>query len=401
MLELNKLMALSESSGGFTGGSYVDELPDMSLDEAINMLPVIIVESQIELTDSRMHHNNLLVEATVSAAAMGTEPDFAPIVEMSFEDIKKKIKAFFDKIIKFLKSIINKLGLQIDKMRMTGHQLYAKYKDSKLLQGKDFKDLTFNGYKIMTKGDIFTAAAGYDSKIEELISSALGKKDVLPDNFKKTYDTEAGVKAGSKGAGGESQAKKTIDDITSITQADRQVAMARTLTGERSLTAGDWEGALKKKLYGEKVDIKYGTEGFDLKTLGDMLQDPANLNAIKEEYARIEKAAHEYHDRLQRAVDDLSSESSKLYGEEGDKSNQINAKSLVSSYYTAYMGVVSDSYAVINKVKNIKYNYQKTRFDQAKQMFAKLLSWKPAKADNNDASDVDDDGEIEAMLFAI
>lgn len=397
MLELNKLMALSESSGGFTGGSYVDELPDMSLDEAVNMLPVIIVESQIELTDSRMHHNNLLVEATVSAAAMGTEPDFGPIVEMSFEDIKKKIKAFFDKIIKFLKSIINKLSLQIDKMRMSGHQLYEKYKDSKLLQGKSFKDLTFNGYKIMGKDDIFADTKKFESEpgIRELIKKAIpGCVDY--DEFGKTY--KAGIAVDSKA---ENPLVKATEKLSGITQADRQVAMAKLLTGEKSLTAGDWEGAIKKKLYGEKVDIAYGKDGFTLDALAAMLKDPADLDAIKEAYARVEKAAHEFHDKIQRAIDDLSSQSDKLESAKGDNSAKTNRNSLVSSYYSAYMGVVSDSYAVINKVQSLKYNFQKTRYDQAKQMFGKMLSWKSEKKDNNDASDVDDDGEIEAMTFMI
>lgn len=350
MLELNKLMALSESSGGFTGGSYVDELPDMSLDEAVNMLPVIIVESQIELTDSRMHHNNLLVEATVSAAAMGTEPDFGPIVEMSFEDIKKKIKAFFDKIIKFLKSIINKLSLQIDKMRMSGHQLYEKYKDSKLLQGKSFKDLTFNGYKIMGKDDIFADTKKFESEpgIRELIKKAIpGCVDY--DEFGKTY--KAGIAVDSKA---ENPLVKATEKLSGITQADRQVAMAKLLTGEKSLTAGDWEGAIKKKLYGEKVDIAYGKDGFTLDALAAMLKDPADLNAIKEAYARVEKAAHEFHDKIQRAIDDLSSQSDKLESAKGDNSAKTNRNSLVSSYYSAYMGVVSDSYAVINKVQSLK-----------------------------------------------
>lgn len=397
MLELNKLMALSESSGGFTGGSYVDELPDMSLDEAVNMLPMIIVESQIELTDSRMHHNNLLVEATVSAAAMGTEPDFGPIVEMSFEDIKKKIKAFFDKIIKFLKSIINKLRLQIDKMRMSGHQLYEKYKDSKLLQGKSFKDLTFNGYKIMGKDDIFADTKKFESEpgIRELIKKAI-PGCVGYDEFGKTY--KAGIAVDSKA---ENPLVKATEKLSGITQADRQVAMAKLLTGEKSLTAGDWEGAIKKKLYGEKADIAYGKDGFTLDALAAMLKDPADLNAITEAYARVEKAAHEFHDKIQRAIDDLSSQSDKLESAKGDNSAKTNRNSLVSSYYSAYMGVVSDSYAVINKVQSLKYNFQKTRYDQAKQMFGKMLSWKSEKKANNDASDVDEDGEIEAMTFMI
>lgn len=396
MLNLNNLMAISESSGGYVSGSYTDELPEISLDEAVNLLPVVIVESQMDLTDSRMHHNDLLIEATMSAATMGTDPDFGPIVEMSFEDIKKKIKAFFDKIIKFLKSIISKLALQIDKMRMTGHQLYSKYKDSKLLQGKNFKDLKYNGYKIMTKADIFADTKKFESEsgIRDLISKAVpGCMDYL--EFGKKY--KEGIAVDSKA---ENPLNKATEKLTGITTADRQVAMAKLLTGEKSLTAGDWEGSIKKKLYGEKVDLSYGKDGFDLNALGDMLKEPADLNAIKEAYARVEKAAHEFHDKIQRAIDDLSADSSKLESQKGDNSAKTNRNSLVSSYYSAYMGVVSDSYAVINKVQSLKYNYQKTRYDQAKAMFAKMLSYKPEKKDNNDTSDVDD-AEIEAMSFEI
>lgn len=397
MLNLNNLMAISESSGGYVGGSYVDEMPDISLDEAVNMLPVVIVESQIELTDSRMHHNDLLVEATMSAAAMGTEPDFGPIVEMSFEDVKKKIKAFFDKIIKFLKSIISKLGLQIDKMRMSGHQLYEKYKDSKLIKGKSFKDLKYNGYKIMGKADIFADTKKFESEagIVELIAKAIPGCMGYAD-FGKKY--KEGIKVDSSA---ENPLKKAVDKLTGVTQADRQVAMAKLLTGEKSLTAGDWEGALKTKLYGEKVDLTYGKDGFELGALADMMKEPVDLTAIREAYARVEKSAHEYHDKIQRAIDDLASDSAKLESGKGDNSAKTNRNSLVSSYYSAYMGVVSDSYAVINKVQSIKYNFQKTRYDQAKAMFAKMLSWSPEKKDNNDASDVDDEGEVEALAFEI
>ena len=149
------------------------------------------------------------------------------------------------------------------------------------------------------------------------------------------------------------------------------------------------------------MDIAYGKDGFTLDALAAMLKDPADLNAIKEAYARVEKAAHEFHDKIQRAIDDLSSQSDKLESAKGDNSAKTNRNSLVSSYYSAYMGVVSDSYAVINKVQSLKYNFQKTRYDQAKQMFGKMLSWKSEKKENNDASDVDEDGEIEAMTFMI
>lgn len=386
MVNINTLVSLSEGAVGYVGGSYTDMLPDMSLDEAVNSLPTVIVESQYEFITARRANNDALLEAAVIGAATGTAPDYESIVEASFEDIKKKIKAFFDKIIKFLKSIVAKLTLQIDKMRMTGHQLYTKYKDSKMLQGKDWKDLTFNGYKF-EKADIFAGASKYEADIEALIKAG-APNAALPKDFKADWDHE--VKSGSKGKTGESGARKKIDALTDRSTADRQLGMAKTLTGESGLSQS-WESDLKTKLYGEKIDIKYGQHMFKLDTLGSMLEKPAELESIKNEYAKIEQAAHTYHDNLERDVNDMESEISSLNSADGDNSAAVNGKSLVVSYFNAYMGLVSDSYAVINKVKNIKYNYQKARYDQAKSMFAKMLSYKGAKSNNNDASEADDD----------
>ena len=391
-MRINDLMALSESATGFSGGMYVDELPHLSLDEAVNALPVVIVESQMGFVEARATHNEALVEATISAAAGGYAPDYNPIVEASFEDIKKKIKAFFDKIIKFLRSIIAKLTLQIDKMRMSGHQLYTKYKDSKLLQGKDFKDLTYNGYEFKKGDGSFANTSDYDTDdgVEKLIAKAIPAKFKRPAEFKAAMAAE--IKSGSKA---ESAVKKIIDDLTSVSSADRVHGMAEELCGTK-LSSDGWAADMKKTLYGEKVDIKYGQHGFDLKTIGDMLESPDDLSKIKDEYARVEQAAHSYHDRLERAVADIQTDIDRLNADKDDKSSNVNALSLASSYFNAYMGVVSDSYAVINNVKKIKYDYQKARYDQAKGMFGKMLSYKAPKSNNNDAADSDD---IDVMML--
>lgn len=389
-MRINELMALTESASGFVGGSYVDEMPMMSLDEAVNTLPVVIIESQMSFLESRNAQNEALVEATINAISAGYAPEYGPIVEMSFEDIKKKIKAFFDKILKFLRSIIAKLKLQIDKIRMSGKQLWEKYKDSKLLQGKKYDGLVYNGYDIMTKDKVFAEPSGYESRegIEGLMSKAVGGKFVSPKQF--WNDHSGDIKSGSAG---EKSAKSTIDKLTNLSSADRAYNVAKELTG-MSLAKDGWEADCRTKLYGEKIDIKHGQKGFDLGTLGKMLQDPADLTAIKDEYVRIEQAAKNYYSDLDSQAGEIQAEIDKANSDKEDKSAHANALSLVSSYYNVYMSCVSDTYSVINKIKSLKYNYFKTRNDQAKAMFGKMLSWKDSKSNNNDASDAEDIGFI-------
>lgn len=387
-MRINELMALTESASGFVGGSYVDEMPMMSLDEAVNTLPVVIIESQMSFLESRNAQNEALVEATINAISAGYAPEYGPIVEMSFEDIKKKIKAFFDKILKFLRSIIAKLKLQIDKIRMSGKQLWEKYKDSKLLQGKKYDGLVYNGYDIMTKDKIFAEPSGFESNIGTLMSKAIGESFMSPDQFWGKYGGE--IESGTKD---DKTAKSIIDKLTNLSSADRAYNVAKELTGMK-LAKDGWEADCRTKLYGEKIDIKHGQKGFDLGTLGKLLQDPADLTAIKDEYVRIEQAAKNYYSELVAGADKIQSDIDKANSDKEDKSAHVNALSLVSSYYNAYMSCVSDTYSVINKVKSLKYNYFKTRNDQAKAMFGKMLSWKDSKSNNNDASDAEDIGFI-------
>jgi len=356
---------------------------------------VVIVESQMSFLEQRNAQNEALVEATINAISGGYEPEFGPIVEMSFEDIKKKIKAFFDKILKFLRSIINKLKLQIDKIKLTGKQLWEKYKDSKLLQGKKYDGLVYNGYDIMTKDKIFAEPSGFESRegIESLMAKATGGKFDSPKKFWTEHSGE--IKSGSAG---EKSAKAYIDRLTNLSSADRAYNVAKELTG-MNLAKDGWEADCRSKLYGEKIDIKHGQKGFDLGALGKILQDPTDLAAIKDEYVRIEQAAKNYYSDLDGETSQIQSDIDKFNSDKEDKSANANALSLVSSYYSVYMSCVSDTYAVINKVKSLKYNFFKTRNDQAKAMFGKMLSWKDTKSNNNDASDIDDFDVI--MDFAL
>ena len=71
MVDFSKIMALSEAANGFNGGSYVDEMPNYTLDEAVCYLPMMIMESQMEQYDSVAAQNELIVEAVVSSVQTG------------------------------------------------------------------------------------------------------------------------------------------------------------------------------------------------------------------------------------------------------------------------------------------------------------------------------------------
>ena len=174
MISLDKLMNLSEAATGFKGGSIVDELPGLSLTEATAGLPVVILESQIELNESVMAQNEALVESVIVGLQSGTQADVDSLTEGAFETLVNKIKAFFEKLRKWVNSIIAKLTVQIDKMRLSGTQMLAKYKDSKMLN-HSFEDLTVNGYKFEKK-DPFTAADicdAIDDKATDLLIHSL------------------------------------------------------------------------------------------------------------------------------------------------------------------------------------------------------------------------------------
>ena len=100
MLNYSKLMTLAEASTGFVGGSIVDEFPGMSLSECAGRLPVVCLESQIELTRAVAEQNEAIVEATINAIQYGNSAEADSLVEGAFESIINHIKSFFAKIKK-------------------------------------------------------------------------------------------------------------------------------------------------------------------------------------------------------------------------------------------------------------------------------------------------------------
>lgn len=389
MIKMSDIMALCESGTGFVGGACVDTMPHLTLIEAVNELPIAIAESQIEFEDMSQHINGVMVESAITAMQTGSSVDADALVEMSFEDIKNKIKKFFEKILNFLKSIIAKLKVMIDKMRMSGTQLYAKYKDSPLLT-KNFTGMTFEGYKFKKDlGQAFSKSSSkYESDVDGLIKIALGGSSSFktPAEFKTAYDKE--LKDKDKDLRTANKAIAAIKDVDSST---REYNMAKALSGESSISKDSWKNDLKKVLFGgsEKVTLKFGTD-FTVDGIKKQLADPVNLDTIKDEYEKIKTACEKKYNELQHDLDDVKKESDDKTSE--PKKNGI---SVCSNYYSAYMTAFQNAYNVINGIKAVKVNAATEQNKQAKTIFGKFLTFKSGSKDESSELDADDAFELD------
>ena len=410
-MNLTKLMSLAEASG-FAGGSagYVDEYPSMSLSECVAALPMFIMESQAIGFDETRRHNDLIVEAVAEAMNSGSpinESTMNALNEGALDTIKAKVSAFFEKIKKFIQSIIAKLNVFIDRMRMTGQQLWAKYgKDKDLQDTEKLKDLTFDGYKF---GEATFNSAEFDNPqgAPNLVKKAYGDDAVLPekamdklmvaisDPHKKNPQQEGESKEDAYDRRGTEVLDSMIEKLGDLTSAERASKMAVALTGKNGL-GDDWAEALRKELWGDKFTFTYGGDGFDLNSVGKTLSNPVNLDAIRDEYKKLEKAVGDYEKSLKNELDTYT----KNFGSSEsayDKTRLAKA----TAYFNKYMEAIKDAYAVITGVKKIRSDYEQAKYKQARNMFSKMIGAAKAggkkETDTNDV-EVDDDLIFDAEI---
>ena len=384
-MKLSDLKVLSEASIGFVGGSYVDEMPDISLDECINGLTMTTLENEMSLYENTRMMNNALVEAAVGAIQgnMSAQDAYNQLSEASFADIKAKVAKVFDSILKFIRSIIDKIKVQIDKIRMSGSQLYSKYGDQ--VDKKDLTGFTFTGYDIIGKDDGLADTKTYEAEPEKLISAALGTNFESPEAFKTKYLKDMNDKDPSY-----KEASKSANKLSGFSRDEARRAMAKILTGSKANLSDDWMSTIKKKLYGEKKELKLGvTKGFTKDAVITLLKDPKNLTVIQDDYKRLENAVSRYKDDIQRKLDDLTAP---------EKEEVRAGYNVVSSYYTAYISYVNMAIGAINQVKTIKYDFAKEQNNQAKSIFVKMMSYKKESSKKEDASDEDDITEFDIDL---
>lgn len=398
-MNYSALRNLAESAVGYSGGTATDMIPEYSLMEAARALPVVCLECQSEFIGLSSTQNNALVEAAMTAMGTGSEVDTTALVEASLDGVKKKIEEMFAKLKKFIDSIIAKLKLAIDKMKMSGHQLWARYKNDKALD-QDFSksELIVSGYKFTSgAAGLFSNVSKYDKDIEGLVKTAFKNGSVkVPSEFHATLADEGNF-SDKNGSDYKTQTK-VVDDLKALDQKERESLVVAALTGYSLGT--DWQTELKKKLgMDTKVDIKYGENGFDKSGIGAVLGGDNQLSAIATQYENLKSGLESYKSTLNSELDKVNSTINKN-GSGANKTGENNMLSIVSSYYSAYMAIVNQVIGLMSTVKQINLTFEKARYDQAKTMLGKMLSYKAPK-NNSDASGAADDDDLIMAEFEL
>ena len=415
-MNIAELMTLAEASG-FSGGSanFVDEYPELGLTECVNALPMFILESQIEGFEATRRHNDAMVECAISQMRNGVmdESAITELNEKGLDNVKAAVKNFFARIKKFIDSIIAKLKVMIDKLRLSGKQLWQKYgNDPDLKNTEKLKGLTFDGYRF--PDDPFPYAAKFDDADgpRRLLKEAYGTDAINPSSadlqkaFKdaQVYQEEIKSTTITKNASGtdtrekvEQEEKrykkgsdehlaaidKIIEKLGEQTSAERTTKMVAALTGMDGLD-NDWREGVRKKLWGEKFTFTYGKDGFDVSTVGTILSNPADLDKIRQQYENVRKGVESYEKELNSNIE-------KVKG-----TDAVSGK--ITSYMSKYLEATKDAYAAINGVKAIHTDYARKRNEQAKKMFGMMLSAAKRGEKKSDNNDVEIDDEL---LFEI
>lgn len=414
-MRLSTLQTIVENATGYTGGPAVDVMPDLGLDECVGMLPVVIMESQIEMSKLRSDNITALTEAAGNAIMYGTPVDFTPIVENAWDSLKAKVAAFFKKVGDFIKSIIAKLRVYMDRVFKTGQQLYDKYKDKPEYRGKDPKDLTCSGYEFEHGDKIFahdaTEYADVGS-IGELFNAAVGSTVTNPTEAMAKIDA---VKGG-RGSDDDGVLDKEISEIHDISSAARQSKMAQFIVGSNFdlPEESSWAGTVKKELWGEKKEIKYGEGPFTKTWIEALLSKPVGIDNVIKKYEKMQNAATKFERDLNKILTDTEkrinsakSDADKAANKESNLDTQRGMKDKIDrqmnvandglAYMRAYIELVHDAYGCISTLQGIETDYVKARNAQAKTFFGKILSWNQNK-DNNDAGDSDELTLLEVEL---
>ena len=398
MINISELMALSEASTGFYGGSNYDSMPEMSLTEATMALPIWLAQEQMNGYAYVSRHNDAMVEAVVTM----NESVMYDLNEASLGAIKEKIAKFFKKILEFLKSIINKIKIQIDKIRMTGKQLWSNYGKQVIANVDKYRGFTVTGYANMLKDKpklTFTESTNYDNADggEKLIVAAIGESNITPgkailefnsihfgnaEKVEETYDKDKGSpedKYARISEKNDAEIDKIVDKLTEEDKSDIEARMVQELTGMSNL-GSDWREEVRKELYGDKETLTYGSD-FTAEKIGQICQNPADLQKIEAEYVKFEKGVAAYEKRLNNDLKML--EGSRDRNQYNSAYNSVMAKLI--AYYNKYIEHLNTAYSCISQVKSIRTTYETAKSAQAKAILGKLISLSTKKVKKEDA----------------
>lgn len=393
MILASALMNLAEAATGFHGNDTVDYYPSMSLDEAMCALPIAISDMQCERSVETQKQNEALVESAIEALRYGGSMNTSAITEGALDTLKNTVKKVFDRIRKFLVSIVNKLKVQIDKIRMNGTQLVNRYGDT--VKAKSFNsDCKVNDYNILENKSaetIINNVHKYMAKPEDLRTSIFPTADT-----DKIYDTVYGKTV-------EEINTKTNDAISKLsdeTAAERRMKLANAITG-KSLSGDKWRDELRKDLYGnDRVDIAYGSGGFTAENVINFLKNPVSLTHMKSDFDALKAACDRDQSQLEKSVELMGRELNSGVAEssEDDRKHTKALTDAANTYTGKILDVISDTYSILSELGRMVVKFEQARINLATRMFKKMMDFKSAGSTSTSKTTEDFDAS-DALFF--
>ena len=345
MFDFNKLMAISESATGFAGGSMVDEMPGYTLDECINTLPMVIMESQIEHFGIVDHQNEVMVEAAIDAAS-GMPVDFEPMLEAGKFSLKESFEKFLNTIKSFIASIIVKIKALWARRKGDANKMIAKYE--KDMEADKCKDLVFNGYDFDHP---------INTKVNSNVQEIIGKR----------------FSALNGGLANPNASESDLKEIKDKSPAQVAMEIASDITGVQLSDSGDWTQMMQKKLFGYedtkhggKHEIKFGEHCFTIEKVKAMLLAHNNLQNLLNNYTAMGKDV----DVQIRNVKNLQK-----HTEDNDENKSVLA------YYDVFMSTYKNAATAVNKVNAMMKRYVDAQWVQASQMWIMMAKASGAKTE--------------------
>ena len=381
-------MILESTGSGFSGiSSYdptTDDLGHMTMTEAAAYLPIVIMENSIEAAREEAKVNDALVESVVMAHLSGSEPDYQVISENALQSAWTKIKNFFRKIIEAIKRIIAKIRVFIDSVFMKAQAFASKYEKSPELKNKDFSKLSFEGYKFVDNiSDI------WDSKITVNSPEALNKMAAIAVNVPKLTDpleTKVAMQVDTLDdkPDGVYGVEFDVDKLKDVDASDRQSNLVKHIIG-KDLDDTNIREALLKELMGSdgKVEIKYGSNGFEKGAIISYLKKPDDLTKLKKKYEDLEKTARNQESKVKRQADNHII---------NDSDTKAKVDTRYATYISAYGTILGDVYGIISTIQDAKLTAAQAKIKQNTAMLRKLLNIDQKKIDkmNEEFDDIDD-----------
>ena len=298
------------------------------------------------------------MEATHAFLTEGVSINYDMLTEANKEGLKQRIKNFFERIKKWVKSIIAKIKINIDRHRMTGLQFYERYKDSPGLTGVENKNLKFSGYKMDNLNPFDLKSVDASSMIKSVFSIDPPAKGKAPNT-------------------------NHVKAISEDNASDRQVKLAKAFTGK---SLGDsWKDELNKEAFGEKIEFKYGEGMFTKDKVIAQLKSDAGYREILKSYEAMEKAIQKAESDMNTAVDNIKNEYKEDHKKaDGDKLAEYKEENDVYDYCTKYLGLYQEATNVLQSIQAIRTKYQEVRMNQAKRMFQMMITGKIEKKATED-----------------